>query len=390
MALENISGKSLMRNTWLEVNLDNIAYNLERARDLVGKEVKIAAVLKANAYGHGALHVAGVLIKNKVDMLAVACLTEAIEIRRAYPDVPILVMGYTADDKLKIGVEHNIRFTIYSLEQAEILSEIGGLLNKEVTIHIKINTGMNRIGLKANNKSLDIMTKICGLENIKVEGIFSHFALKNHESDKDQYDSFINFIDGLGKRGVDIPIKHICDGISMVQYPQYHMDMVRIGTYIYGGQPLPENEEPLKLAMTLKSQIIQINEIEKGEGVGYDYIFVAKDKTIVGTLPIGYSDGYMRCLTGKGEVLVKGKRAPLIGKICMDQLMIDLTNIPDVSLGDEVILLGETPNGSIPLQEIADKVGTNRNEILSTVSRRVPRVYIEDSKIVDIVDYLLD
>ncbi len=388
--MENISGKSLMRNTWLEVNLDNIAYNLERARDLVGKEVKIAAVLKANAYGHGALHVAGVLIKNKVDMLAVACLTEAIELRRHYPEVPILVMGYIPDDKLKVGVEHDITFTIFSLEQAEILSEIGGLLNKEVTVHIKVNTGLNRIGLKPNDKSLDIVAKIYGLKNIKVEGIFSHFALKNNETDKEQYDSFVNFIGSLEERGVKIPIKHICDGIGMVQYPQYHMDMVRIGTFIYGGQPLPHGEDPLKLAMTLKSQIIQIHELEKGEGVGYDYIFVAEDKCIVGTLPIGYSDGYMRCLTGKGEVLIKGKRAPVIGKICMDQLMVDLTNIPDVKVGDEVILLGETPNGSIPLQEIADKVGTNRNEILSTVSRRVPRVYIEDYKIVDIVDYLLD
>lgn len=388
--LKNISGKSLMRNTWVEIDLNNIEYNLQRARELVGPKTKIAAVLKANAYGHGAIHVAKILIKNNVDMLAVACLTEAIELRRYYPEVPIMIMGYTPDDKLKIAMEKDITLTIFSLEQAEKLSEIGSFLKKDAIIHIKLDTGLNRIGLKINSDTIDVITRIYNLKNIKVEGIFTHLALKNSETDKQQFHNFMKIINELECKGIYIPIKHVCDGISMVQYPEYHLDMVRIGTFIYGGQPLPEHEEPLKLAMKFKSQISQIKEINKGEGVGYDYCFIAKDKCIVGTLPVGYSDGYMRCLTGKGEVSIKGRRAPIIGKICMDQLMIDLTGMDDVKVGDEVLLLGESSTDSIPLSEIAEKADTNRNEILSIIGRRVPRVYIEDSKIIDIVDYLLD
>lgn len=388
--LKNISGKSLMRNTWVEIDLTNIGHNVEQARKLLKPKTRIAGVLKANAYGHGAIHTAKALIENGVEMLAVACITEAIELRRHYSEIPIMIMGYTPDDKLKIAVENNIAITIFSLEQAKKLSDIGASLNKDAIVHIKIDTGMNRIGFKINSNTVDTIAEIYKLANIKIEGIFTHLALKTSETDKQQFDLFMGVINELESKGVYIPIKHICDGIGMVLYPEYHLDMVRIGTFIYGGQALPKDKEPLKLAMTFKSQISQIKEIQKGEGVGYDYSFVAEDKCIVGTLPVGYADGYMRCLTGKGEVSIKGKRAPVIGKICMDQLMIDLTNIPEAKVGDEAVLLGEGSIDSVPLAEIAEKADTNRNEVLSVISRRVPRLYIENSNIVDIVDYLLD
>ncbi len=386
-----IEGRDLlMRNTWVEIDLSNLAYNLNQAKKLLSPGTKIAGVIKANAYGHGGIHVAKTLIENNIDMLAVACLTEAIELRRHFPEIPILIMGYTPDDTLKFAVENNITTTIINLEQAIKLSEIAESLNKEATVHIKLETGFNRLGLKIDSNTIDIIEEIYNLNNIKLEGIFTHFALKSSETDKQQYDSLMNIIQKLEVEGIHIPIKHICDSIGMVSYPDYHLDMIRLGSLMFGVQTSSMKEGVLKPVMTFKAKISQIKEIQGGEGVGYDYSFVAKEKTIVGTLPVGYSDGYMRCLTGKGEVSIKGKRAPIIGKICMDQCMIDLTNIPDVKAGDEVILLGGSSQDGVSVDEVAAKIDTNRNEVLSVISRRVPRLYIESGNIIDIVDYLLN
>ncbi|WP_313756334.1 alanine racemase [Tissierella sp.] len=381
---------SLMRNTWVEIDLSNLEYNLSQARKMLKSKTKIAGVVKANAYGHGSIHIAKVLIENGIDMLAVACLTEAIELRKYYSDIPILIMGYTPSDKLKFAVQNNITITIFSLEQAIILSDIGEMLNKEVTIHIKIETGFNRLGLKIDSNTISIIEKIYNLKNIRLEGIFTHFALKTKETDKIQYELLMNVIHKLEAKGIYIPIKHICDSIGMVIYPEYHLDMIRLGSFMYGVQTSSKKEGSLRSVMTFKAKISQVKEIQAGEGVGYDYSFVAKKKTIVGTLPVGYADGYMRALTGKGEVNINGKRAPIIGKICMDQCMIDLSNIPYAKVGDEVILLGGNSKDGITLDEVAEKINTNRNEVLSVISRRVPRVYIKKSKPICIVDYLLD
>ncbi len=379
----------LMRNTWVEIELSNLEYNLNQARKMINPGTKIAGVIKANAYGHGAVHVAKTLMENNIDMLAVACLSEAIELRRHFSDLPILIMGYTPNDMLKFAVENSITTTIFSLEQAIKLSEIGQSLNKEATVHIKIETGFNRLGLKIDSNTIDIIEEIYNLKNIKLEGIFTHFALKSSETDKQQYDLLMNVIQKLESEGIHIPIKHICDSIGMVSYPDYHLDMIRLGSLMFGVQTSSMKEGILKPVMTFKAKISQIKEIQEGEGVGYDYSFVAKEKTIVGTLPVGYSDGYMRCLTGKGEVSIKGRRAPIIGKICMDQCMIDLTNIPNVEVGDEVILLGGSSQDGVTMDEIAAKIDTNRNEVLSVIGRRVPRVYMENGNIIEIVDYLL-
>lgn len=386
--LENETKKTLMRNTWAEIDLDAIVNNLNIAKKTIKPKTKIAAVLKANAYGHGAINVAKVLIDNDVDMLSVACISEALELRRHYSKIPIMVLGYTPDEQLKIAVENNVCLTIYSLEQARKASEIGLSLGKDAVVHIKVDTGLNRIGLRAGEEAVGAIIDIYNLRGIKIEGIFTHLALKSAETDKLQYNLFMDTISQLEAKGIHIPIKHICDSIGMICYPDYHLDMVRLGAFIYGIAPgAMKNKNLLKTAMTLKSRIVQIKEIEKGEGVGYDYCFVAPKKTIVGTLAIGYSDGYMRCLSNKGEVSVRGKRAPIIGFMCMDQMMIDITNIPEVKLKDEVILIG---GNEISVGEIAEKVDTNRNEIISIIGRRVPRVYIKGSYIVDIVDYLLD
>lgn len=388
--LENISGKPLIRNTWVEINLDNLKHNIKQAKDIIGENTKLAGVLKADAYGHGAIYSAKTMIENGVEMLAVACITEAIELRRHYSEIPILIMGYTTDEQLPLAVENNITMTMFSLEQAKKLSEIAKDLNKEAKIHIKIDTGMNRLGLKVKPETIDIIEEISKLDNVIIEGIFTHLALKTTETDMEQCELFMEVINKLESRNINIPIKHICDGIAMVIYPKIHLDMVRVGSYLYGGQPDYVGRESTKPVMSFKTKIAHIKEIEKGEGVGYGYSFVAEKKTIVGTLPVGYSDGYLRCIQEKGEVSVLGKRAPIIGKICMDQMMIDLTNIPEAKVGDIAVLIGEGPEDNISLIEVAAYADTNRNEILSGISRRVPKVYIENNKIIDIVDYLLD
>lgn len=387
----NGSYKMRMRDTWVEIDLDNIKNNLNRARKIVSPETKIAAVIKANAYGHGAIHIAKTLIESHADMLCVACLSEALELRRHFMEFPILIMGYTPDEQLEIAVKNNITMTVFSIGQARKINEISNNKKKAV-IHIKVDTGFNRLGLKAENDTADIITEICKMENVMVEGIFTHLALKTQETDRKQFCLFIDIINELDKKGVFIPIKHICDSIAMVRYPDYHLDMVRPGAFIYGMAPTGSDADTLglKQALTFKTKVSYIKELSKGEGVGYDYAFVAGDKCTVGTLPVGYADGYMRCLGGKGDVIINGTRAPIIGKMCMDQCMVDLSRVPSVKVGDEAILIGGNLKDRIPVSEVAEKAGTNRNEILAMISRRVPRVYVSNTKVIHITDYLLD
>lgn len=380
-----------LRDTWVEINLDNIIWNLDEAKKLLSKETKIAAVLKANAYGHGAIEVARILVDKGVDYIAVACLLEAIELRKEFKDIPILVMGYTSDEHLHIAVEYNITLTIFSALQGELLSKIAVSLKTIQKVHIKIDTGFNRLGFKWSKDLKDIIKSIYKLKNIEVEGIFTHLALVNRQEDEKQFDLFQKVIEEIEEEKIHIPIKHVCDSIGMVRYPEFRMNMIRLGAFLYGMRPsrISDKSPVLKTSLTFKTKISHIKYIENGEGVGYDYSFIAKEKAKVGTLPVGYADGYMRCLSNAGEVSVNGEKAKVIGKICMDQAMIDLTSISNVKVGDEVVLLGGQGENFVDVMEVADKCNTNRNEVLSVISRRVPRVYIKDEKIIGEVNYLM-
>lgn len=380
-----------LRDTWVEINLDNIIWNLDEAKKLLSKETKIAAVLKANAYGHGAIEVARILVDKGVDYIAVACLLEAIELRREFKDIPILVMGYTSDEYLHIAVENNITLTIFSALQGEILSKIASSLKTIQKVHIKIDTGFNRLGFKWSKDLKNIIKSIYKLKNIEVEGIFTHLALVNSKEDEKQFALFQKVIEEIEEEKIHIPIKHVCDSIGMVRYSEFHMNMIRLGAFLYGmsSSRISDKLPALKTALTFKTKISHIKYIQKGEGVGYDYSFIAKEKVKVGTLPVGYADGYMRCLSNVGEVSINGEKAKVIGKICMDQAMIDLTSISNVKVGYEVVLLGGQGENSIGVIEVANKCNTNRNEVLSVISRRVPRVYIKDEKMIGEVNYLM-
>lgn len=372
----------LLRPTYVEIDLDIIKHNINEMKKIIDKDTKLGLVIKANAYGHGAVEIAKILEEENVDYICVAGLNEAMELRNNDIKAPILVMGYTPDDCLDVAVKNNITLTIFSKEQAENLSNISNKLSEKSKIHLKVDTGFNRLGFKINEDLPSTIKYIYNLPNINVEGIFSHLALKDEESDYEQFNKFTNLLDEIDH--LDIPIKHICDSIGMVAYKDFHMDMVRVGASLYGYNSRKSIMD-LKPAMTFKSKFAQIKNIKKGEGISYDYSYVANKDMKVGTVLCGYSDGIPRILSNKGYVYVNGKKANILGKICMDQCIVDLTDIDDVDMNSEVIFYG---NGGPDLLDVANLADTNRNELLSIVSRRVARVYIKDKEIVKILDYL--
>ena len=383
-----IDTKNLLRDTIVEINLDNIAYNIQSLKAMAGNEVSIAAVLKANGYGHGAVGIAETIIENGADFLAVAALNEAIDLRRHYENYKILIMGYTPDEYLEYVVKYNITQTIFSYRQAEIIDKLSKKYEKISNVHIKYDTGLNRLGYKACEESIDEIEKICRLKNLNVEGIYSHLALVNDEENKIQYNKLMHAINELENRGIKFKYKHISDSIAAVDYPEYRMSMIRPGALVYGLKGFHKGELDVKQALTFKTKIYHIKKLNIGEGVSYDYAWKAERESIIGTLPFGYADGYPRNLRGKGYVSIHGQKAPILGIICMDQCMVDLTDIPQACVGDEVIIYSDGSNNSMSIQEAANLSGTNKNEIVSRIAVRTPRVYVKNGKVVDVKNYI--
>lgn len=381
--------EQLIRDTYVEINLDNIAYNMRKIKEVVGEEVAIAAVVKANGYGHGAMDIAPAIMENGGDYLAVATLSEALELRNHHKEYNIFIMGYTPDEYLEHVVKNNITQTIFSLRQAEILNDLGKQYNRIPKVQIKYDTGFNRLGFQDSQESIDEITKIFDLKNIEVEGVFSHFALAGRNEDDLQYNKLMTVVKQIEDRGKKIKYKHICDSIAGIDYPEYRLNMIRPGAIIYGLKSYRDDSVVLKQAMTFKTKIYHIKTLQKGEGVSYDYLWKADSQRIVGTLPFGYADGYPRNMRDKGYVTIHGKKAPIIGVICMDQCMVDLTDIPEARVGDEVIIYGDGTGNTLDIHEISKLAGTNKNEIVCRITIRTPRVYIKDGKVYKILNYLL-
>lgn len=385
-----------IRPVWAEINLDNLAHNIRQVRKNTKEGVLVTAVVKANAYGHGAVRAAKTFLENGADRLAVATLSEAIELRKGNIDVPILVLGYTPISQYPQVLEFDIIQTIYNYKDAQTLSQAALELGKTGTIHIKVDSGMGRIGFLPLEESVEEIIKISKLPNIEIEGIYTHFA-KADEKDKSytrlQYERFSKVVDQLEERGLSIPIKHVSNSAAIIDLPEYNLNMVRAGIMIYGFYPSDEvlkDKIDLKPAMTLKAKISNVKRVPKGTGISYGQIYVTERESKIATIPIGYADGFTRLLSTKAEAFIKGKRVPVVGRICMDQCMLDVTEVPDVKVGDEVVLFGYGEEGYPHADELAQKLGTINYEIVCMVGRRVPRVYIENGQIVEIQDYLLD
>ncbi|WP_110942930.1 alanine racemase [Inediibacterium massiliense] len=382
------------RPVWAEINLDHLAHNMREIRNLVKKEIKITGVIKADAYGHGALEIGRTLLENGAERFAVATLSEALELRKGYKDTPILILGYTPKECAQEVIENNIIQTIYSLEDAKAYSDVAQKLKKYVIFHIKIDTGMSRIGFLPNKETVEIIKEIIKFPYVKVEGMFTHFAVADAQS-KDftnkQYERFISMDRMLKEENIHIPIRHVGNSATIMDLPDMHLDMVRAGVILYGLYPSEEVKKErlnLKPVLSLKAKISHVKTLDGGVGISYGLKFFTPKKSKIATLPIGYADGFTRMLSGKGEALVKGKKVPVVGRICMDQCMIDVSSIEDIQVGEQVILIGSDGKNTILADDLANQLGTINYEIVCMLGRRIPRVYIKNNEVIKIKDYL--
>lgn len=379
-------------NTYVTVDLDAIAHNIEAVRKKAG--VPVMAVVKADAYGHGAIPVAK-LLENKCAFFGVSSISEALELRSAGIRTPILILGHTPSSAFSLAIEQDIRPSIFSLDGAWKLSEEAQKLNKTAKFHFAVDTGMSRIGFPLCEASADECAQAAKLPSVFAEGLFSHFATADCADlsrAKAQAQRFDRFISMLRQRGVEIPICHLNNSAGIMNFSNNY-DMVRSGIVTYGLYPSSEVDPqllPLTPALTWRSRVTHLQELPAGREIGYGGTYVTTKPTRVATIPVGYADGYRWSLSGKFHVLIHGQLAPILGRVCMDQMMVDVTHIPDVAIGNKVILVGQQESQRITAEEIAEAAGSFNYEFLCGISRRVPRYYVKDGKTVQTIHYLLD
>jgi len=385
-----------LNRAWAEIHLDNIEHNVKEVVKRVGKMTEVMAVVKADAYGHGVFETVPTLIESGATRLAVSMLDEAIQLREFGIKVPILVLGYTEPSRVEDVINYNITQTVFSHELAKALSDAAVRLGKQAKIHIKIDTGMTRVGFMPGYSAVKDVVRINELPGIIIEGLFSHFASAD-EVDREftmiQFERFESIIQELNRIGILIPVKHIANSAAIIQYPNLHLNIVRPGIVLYGLYPSNDIDKSLiniKPAMELKAKIVLVKEVEEGTPISYGRTYVTKRKSRIATLPIGYADGYSRLLSNRGRVLIHGEYAPIVGSICMDQCMVDVTDIKkEVRTGDEAVIFGVQGNNKITVDEISQLCSTINYEVVSLIGKRIPRVYLRGGKVVNVVNYLI-
>lgn len=371
------------RPAWLEINLPNIAHNIRQIRRILKPETELLAVVKANAYGHGAERVAFTALDSGADRLGVATLGEGVQLRKAGIMAPVMVLGYVASDQAEVAIKYNICQTVYSFAAAQAISLKAQEKNKTAVVHIKVDTGMGRIGFLPSAESADEVCRILNLPNLYVEGIYTHFSTAD-EADKEfthlQQRRFEEFIESIERRGYHIPIKHAANSAAIIDMPETHYDMVRAGMIMYGSYPsaeVSENKIDILPALSLKCRVSCVKKVPAGTAISYGRHYVTTEERIIASLPLGYADGYSRAFAKNGEVLLRGKRVPIVGTICMDQLMVDVTNLGGVAIGEKAVIIGRQGNDEITIEELAAKTNTINYEIICMLSERIPRRYIE-------------
>jgi|SRR5690554_212765 len=367
------------RPVWVEVDLDAIKYNLGRIRGIIGEEPRIMAVVKAEAYGHGAVKVAEVALASGADWLGVAIPEEGIALRKAGINGPILVLGPLLPEQAgEFGV-YGLTASITGLESAKALSAAAMKQKTKAKIHVKIDTGMGRVGINPQEAE-DFFQKLSILPGLEVEGVYSHFATADEE-DKSYADHqlsvFRTVLKNLEELGMRIPLKHLANSAGIISFPESHFNLVRAGIMLYGLYPSPiadQNLLPLRPAFSLKTRITQVKRVPPGTAISYGRMYHTKTETTIITLPLGYADGWARALSGKARVLVKGRSYPVVGRICMDQFMVDVGDT-QVEVGEEVVLIGRQNQEEITVDEVASLLNTINYEVVCMISDRVPRVY---------------
>ena len=389
-----------LRRTWAEIDLDAIESNYRAIRACLRPETKVCCIVKADAYGHGSEQIAKTYEALHADWLAVSNLEEAGQIRRAGVKLPILILGYTQPDRAKELAENHIAQSVVGPEFAAALSAEAVKAGVTVDVHLQVDTGMSRVGFfyqdpGRDGAAIDAMERVCRLPGLHAQGIFTHFASADEgeggaDYTRRQFACFTGAIARLGERGVRFALRHCANSAAVFDYPEMQLDMVRPGVILYGLMPSGSILHKVKLtpAMSLKSTVALVKTIPEGTCVSYGRRFTSERDTLVATVPIGYADGYLRRYGEKACALVRGKRAPVIGRVCMDQLMLDVTDVPGVKTGDTVTLMGRDGDESVTADEIADRIGTINDEIVCGVATRVPRVYRKNGADVGMLDYL--
>ncbi len=375
--------------TWAEIDLNAIAHNVQELRCITSPAARLMVAVKANAYGHGTVEVAGQALKSGADALGVARISEGIQLRKAGINAPVLIFGYTSPYEAAMLYEFDLIQTVFSYETARALSDTASSLDIKINIHLKVDTGMGRLGLLPDSRraapadsAVEEVKSIARLSGLKLEGIFTHFATADW-SDKSyaekQFEIFSNFLDQLHKAGLKFSVKHAANSGAIIDMPQTHLDMVRAGISVYGLYPSDEiDKSGIKLlpAMSLKANIIHLKKVPAGFMVSYGITHKTKKPTTIATIPVGYGDGFSRMMSSNGYMLVRGQKAPIIGRVCMDLTMLDVGHIPEVEIEDEVVVFGHQGSASITADEIAKSTNTINYEVVTGISHRVPRVYL--------------
>lgn len=384
---------SYYRPTRAEISLDALRHNLFSFRQVIPKHIKLMAVVKANAYGHGALQISKEALDCGVDYLAVAFLDEALELRKAGIQAPILVLGYTPPDGIQLAIKHRISLTVYSEDVLQVLEQRVSEAN-QLTIHMKIDTGMNRLGIYNDQQAIDFVRRALRIPGLHIEGLFTHYACAD-ERDKSytymQHDRFTQTVEKLRSQGVEFPIIHAGNSATGIDMPELSFNMVRLGISMYGLYPSNQvNRERVRLqpVMSFKTAVVRSEVMPLDSGVSYGGTYHTKEDERIATLPVGYADGYSRLLSSNAEALICGVKVPVVGRVCMDQCMLNVTGLDDVSIGEEVVLFGTQGDAVISADDLAQRIGTINYEITCKVSHRVPRVYIRDGKQVEVANPL--
>lgn len=388
---------NMVKRTWAEISLNAIEHNYSVIRNKVADDTKVCCVIKADGYGHGAVELSQIYEKLGADFFAVSNIDEGIEIRKSGSKLPIVILGYTPVSEAKNLAAYNISQAVFSLEYAKELSEKCVEEDCICKMHIKVDSGMSRIGFMCqefprDEYSIEEICEACCLPNLEVEGLFTHFCVSDEDAEgreftNKQYENFIHVRDSLKKRGVDISVVHCSNSGAIEDYPETCCDMVRAGIILYGLAPSSKLADRLDLvpAMTLKTVVAFVKEVQKGATISYGRTFTADRKMKIATVPIGYADGFIRQNAKDGYMMVNGKKAKIVGRICMDQTMLDVTDIEDVKTGDEVVVFGTGENGEPTADSLAENTGTINYETVCLVGKRVPRIYIKDGKIENVM-----
>ena len=379
---------------YARIDLDANEYNMEQMKQNLSPNTKMMAVIKADGYGHGAVQIADML--EGVDYIwgfAVATLDEAVVLRTEGIKKPILVLGCVFPDQYMAMLKHDIRMNVYTEEMAEAISQMAAREGMTAYMHIKLDTGMARLGFDISENSVAAIERISKMKNVKMEGIFTHFA-KADETDKSftqkQMKDFSRMVDKLKEKNVSFQYEHCANSAAIIDVKDANYDLVRAGISTYGLYPSEEVKKEnvkLKPALVLKSHVAFVKEIEEGTAISYGGTFVSKEKMRIATIPVGYADGYPRNLSNTGFVLIRGKKAPIVGRVCMDQFMVDVTHIEGTSFGDKVTLIGTDGNETITVEDLSELSGRFNYEFVCDLGKRIPRVYVKNGKVSEQVDY---